>query len=189
MRILLLVLSLLPLFAMIAVYLDGLGIAALESLFRGIESSFDFLFPQPTDRLYYLCKFAGLSSLWLFVAAFWISPLRTYLRFDLVPFKKMIGGIAAGYALLHFLLFIAAHDFAIGKLLRLFVSHPFLAAGAAALAIMAISPWIRSWYRLLYLGIVLIVIHLLLGYRMLGSEHILAISLLTTALALRLIKR
>lgn len=189
MRIVLIFLALIPFTVMGAIFLDGLEMAWFESLRESLEAAFGFSFPHPSHRLYYLSKLAGLSSLWLFVAAFWITPLRTFVRFDFVPFKKLIGGFAVGYAFLHFGLFLASHGFSPVFLSRLLVTHTFLAAGMAALVVMAVVPWIKSWYRLVYLGVVLIIIHLLTGYRVLGPEHVLAITLLTTALALRLVKR
>ncbi|MCK9371754.1 MAG: hypothetical protein M0P91_01040 [Sulfuricurvum sp.] len=189
MRIVLIFLALVPFALMSAIFLDGWEMAWFESLRVSLEAAFGFSFPHPSHRLYYLSKLAGLSSLWLFVAAFWITPLRTFVRFDFVPFKKLLGGFAVGYAFLHLGLFFASHGFSPALLSRLSVTHPFLIAGMAALVVLALAPWIKAWYRLIYLGIVLIIIHLLTGYRVLGLEHILAISLLTTALALRLVKR
>ena len=69
------------------------------------------------------------------------------------------------------------------------VNHLFLSFGVAALLILALSPLVKASYKLLYLGIVAVMIHLLLGYKILHLEHIIAISLLATAMALRLIKR
>ncbi len=189
MRIVITFLALVPLFVMGAIFLDGWEMAWFESFREGIETTFGIRFPVPENRLYYLSGFSGLSAVWVLIAAFWVNPLRTYLRFDLVEFKKLLGAFAVGYGLLHLLLFLAAHRFDIATLGRLFGTHLFLAAGLGALLVMAIAPHVKAWYKLLYVGVVLVIVHLLLGYRTLAPEHIWMISLLSLGLALRLIKR
>lgn len=167
----------------------GMGIEWFDSLVIWGQNAFSYTLPSVGNKLYFLSKIAGVSALWLLILAFWVQPLRTYLRFDLVEFKKLFGGFAIGYALLHLLFFIAAHQFAIAHLGKLFFTHLFLSVGFAALLVLAITPNIKAWYKLLYIGIVLVIIHLLLGYRTLETSHIVAISLLSLGLALRLIKR
>jgi DMSO/TMAO reductase YedYZ heme-binding membrane subunit len=172
-----------------AVFLDGLELAGFETIRQWIENAFGIAFPEPRHRLYYLAKIAGISALWLLIAAFWVQPLRTCLRFDLVEFKKLLGAFTIGYALLHLILFVASHRFSLPALGELFVSHLFLGVGFAALLVIAITPHVKAWYKLLYIGVVLVIVHLLLGYRELTTPHILAITLLSLGLALRLIKR
>lgn len=189
MRIIIIFLALLPFITIVAVFLDGLQMGWFESIRQGLESTFGFRFPEPVHRLYFLSKLAGMSALSILIMAFWVNPLRTYLRFDLVEFKKLLGAFAVGYALLHLLLFIAAHHFSLPMMGKLFLLHPFLAVGLGALLVLSIAPQVKSWYRLIYIGVVLVIIHLLLGYRSLDMFHIVAISLLSLGLALRLVKR
>lgn len=167
----------------------GIGIEWFDELVVWGENTFSFSLPVVQNKLYFLSKMAGMSALWLFIFAFWVNPLRTYVRFDLVEFKKLLGAFAIVYALLHLLLFIAAHGFSFPIMGRLFVSHLFLTVGLAALLVLSIAPQVKAWYKLLYIGVVLVIIHLLLGYRTLETTHIVAISLLSLGLALRLIKR
>jgi hypothetical protein len=189
MRYIIVLLALIPLIFMGVIFLYGSGFVWFDELVIWFENAFSFTLPVVSSKLYYLSKVAGLSALWLLILAFWVQPLRTYIRFDLVEFKKLLGGFAVGYALLHLLFFIAAHQFSLGHIGKLFLSHLFLSVGFAALLILAIAPNVKAWYKLLYIGIVLVIIHLLLGYRMLETPHIIAISLLSLGLALRLIKR
>jgi len=170
-------------------FLYGSGIAWFDGLVVWGENAFSSSLPVVKNKLYFLSSVAGWSALWLLIFAFWVQPLRTFIRFDLVEFKKLLGGFAIGYALLHFLFFIAAHQFAIGYIGKLFINHLFLSVGLGALLILSIAPQVKSWYKFLYIGIVLVIIHLLLGYRTLEMSHIVAISLLSLGLALRLIKR
>ena len=170
-------------------FLYGSGIVWFDELVVWFENAFSFSLPTVNNKLYYLSKVAGLSALWLLILAFWVQPLRTYIRFDLVEFKKLIGGFAVGYATLHLLFFIAAHQFALGYIGKLFFNHLFLGVGFAALLVLSIAPNVKAWYKILYIGVVLVIIHLLLGYRTLETPHIIAISLLSLGLALRLIKR
>jgi len=171
------------------IFLYGSGMVWFDEGVVWLENAFSFSLPVVNHKLYYLSKVAGLSALWLLILAFWVQPLRTYIRFDLVEFKKLLGGFAIGYALLHLLFFIAAHQFAIGYIGKLFINHLFLSVGFGSLLVLSIAPQAKSWYKFLYIGIVLVIIHLLLGYRTLEMGHIVAISLLSLGLALRLIKR
>ena len=172
-----------------SVFLYGSGILWFDAGVVWLENAFSFALPVVSNKLYYLSKVSAVSALWILILAFWVNPLHTYARFDLREFKKLLGGFAIGYALLHVLFFIAAHQFAIGYIGKLFVNHLFLSVGMGALLVLSIAPQVKSWYKFLYIGIVLVIIHLLLGYRTLENTHIIAISLLSLGLALRLIKR
>jgi DMSO/TMAO reductase YedYZ heme-binding membrane subunit len=189
MRYVIIFLALIPMAAMGVVYLHGEGIGWCEALIGWGEHTFAYSVPHPQSRLYFLSIMASLSALWLLILAFWINPLHTFMRFDLVPFKRLIGGFAIGYAVLHVIFFAASHYFSVAYLGKLFFSYPFLAAGAGALVIFSVATWVRAWYRLLYIAVVLVIIHLLLGYRTLDMTHIVAVSLLSMGLALRLVKR
>jgi hypothetical protein len=189
MKYIIVLLSLIPLLFMSLFFLYGTGIEWFNALVVWLEKAFSFTLPVVNNKLYYLSKIAGLSALWLLVFAFWVQPLRTYIRFDLVEFKKLLGGFAVGYALLHLLLFIAAHNYSLRHIGELFLNHLFLAVGFGALLVLSIAPNVKAWYKFLYIGVVLVIIHLLLGYRILEMSHIIAISLLSLGLALRLIKR
>lgn len=170
-------------------FLYGIGIEWFDELVLWSVNTFSWTLPIVNNKLYYLSKVSGMSALWLLILAFWVQPLRTYIRFDLVEFKKLLGGAAVIYALLHLLFFIAAHQFSVAHIGKLLFSHLFLSVGLAALLLLAIVPNVKAWYKFLYIGIVLVIIHLLLGYRTLETTHITAISLLALGLALRLIKR
>jgi methionine sulfoxide reductase heme-binding subunit len=167
----------------------GMGIEWFDSFVVWIKQTFSIALPSGPDKLYLLTKVAGVSALWILILAFWVNPLHTYVRFDLREFKKLLGGFAVTYAALHLLFFIAAHQFAVAHLGKLFFTHLFLSVGLVALVVLAITPNVKAWYKLLYIGVVLVIIHLLLGYRSLSDLHITAISLLSLGLALRLIKR
>lgn len=189
MKYIIVFLSLIPMIAMGVFFFYGIGIEWFDELVVWGENTFSFSLPVVQNKLYFLSKMAGMSALWLLIFAFWVNPLRTYVRFDLVEFKKLLGAFAIVYALLHLLLFIAAHGFSFPIMGKLFVSHLFLTVGLAALLVLSIAPQVKAWYKLLYIGVVLVIIHLLLGYRTLETTHIVAISLLSLGLALRLIKR
>lgn len=189
MKYIIILLSLIPLVFMSLFFLYGVGIEWFDALVVWLEKAFSFNFPVVHNKLYYLSKISGLSALWLLIFAFWVQPLRTYLRFDLVEFKKLLGAFAVGYGVLHLVLFIAAHNYSLVHIGELFLNHLFLAVGFGALAILTITPNVKSWNKIIYIGVVLVIIHLLLGYRTLEMSHIIAISLLSLGLALRLIKR
>ena len=189
MRYIIVLLALVPLMFMGIFFLYGSGIAWFDELVVWGENAFSSSLPVVKNKLYFLSSVAGISALWLLILAFWVQPLRTYIRFDLVEFKKLLGGFAIGYAALHLLFFFASHQFALGHIGKLFFTHLFLTVGLGALLVLSITPHVKAWYKILYIGVVLVIIHLLLGYRTLDTHHIIAISLLSLGLALRLIKR
>lgn len=189
MKYLIVLLALFPMIGMGVLFVYGSGIEWFDELVVWSENAFAYHLPVVANKLYYLSKIAGISALWLLILAFWVQPLRTYFRFDLVEFKKLLGGFALGYGVFHFLLFIASHGFSISHIGKLFITHLFLSVGLGALVLLSIAPQVKSWYKFLYIGVVLVIIHLLLGYRSLETAHIIAISLLSFGLALRLIKR
>lgn len=172
-----------------AVYTHSLGFVWFDEAVAWCENAFTAHIPHPIHLFYYLSVMAGKSALWILIFSFWISPLYTFVRFDLREFKKLLGGFAVGYALLHLFFFAFAYGFSANALGNAMMNHPFLSFGVGALLILALSPWSKTGYKFLYLGVVAVIIHLLLGYKMLSLEHIVAVSLLATAMALRLIKR
>lgn len=189
MRYLLIFLALLPLWVIGSLFFYGMGFEWFDEIVAWTQNTFALPLPNMPNKLSYLSQIAGKSALWMLILAFWVNPLRTYLRFDLVEFKKLLGGFAVAYAVLHLFLFVAAHQFDLAHVGKLFLSHLFLVVGFGALLVLAVAPQVKSWYKFLYIGVVLVIIHLLLGYPALETPHIIGISLLSLGLALRLIKR
>ncbi len=172
-----------------AVYLHSFHFEWFDPFLGWIEHAFSIRIAEPPMMAYFLSTVAGRSALWILIAAFYVQPLYVWIRFDLREFKKLLGGFSVAYALLHGVLFIVAHDFALGHLGRLFTQHPFLSFGVAGVLLLSFAPLIKSWYKLLYIAVVLVMMHLMMGYDTLNHEHVLALSLLALGLALRLVKR
>ncbi|HEX5711039.1 MAG TPA: hypothetical protein VFX68_06795 [Sulfuricurvum sp.] len=189
MRYLIFFLALIPLLAMGVVYAHTLGFEWFDAAVVWCENAFGIHVFHPRHLFYYLSFMAGKSALWILIFAFWISPLYTFVRFDLREFKKTLGGFSIGYAFLHLLFFALAYGFSVNALSKAMMNHPFLSFGVGALLILALAPLSKAGYKFLYLGVVAVIIHLLLGDKILSLEHIVAVSLLATAMALRLIKR
>lgn len=189
MKYILIFLALIPFALMGTLLVYGTGIEWFDTCVAWCEQTFSLTLPSGPNRAYFISKIGGISALWILILAFWVNPLHTYVRFDLREFKKLLGGFAIFYGALHLVFFIVAHQFAVAHVGKLFFSHLFLSVGLGALLILAIAPQMKSWYKFLYIGVVLVIIHLLLGYRTLEMSHIWAISLLSLGLAIRLIKR
>lgn len=189
MKYLIILLALIPAFIVGTITMHSMGFGWFDNCVAWCENAFSLSVPHPVHLWYALSVVMGRSALWLLIIAFWISPAYVFLRFDLREFKKLLGGFAVGYAIVHLLFFALAHHWSLQSLGNAMVNHLFLSFGVAALLILALSPLVKASYKLLYLGIVAVMIHLLLGYKILHLEHIIAISLLATAMALRLIKR
>ncbi len=189
MKYLIILLALIPTFIAMTIYGHSMGMEWFDSCVAWCENAFSVSVPRPAHLWYYLSVVMGRSALWLLIIAFWVTPAYTYIRFDLREFKKLLGGFAVGYAVVHLLFFTLAHHWSPASLGNAMAHHLFLSFGAGALLILTLSPLFKTSYKLLYLGVVAVMIHLLLGYKTLHLEHIIAISLIAMAMALRLIKR
>jgi DMSO/TMAO reductase YedYZ heme-binding membrane subunit len=189
MKYLIILLALIPAFIVGTIIVHSMGFGWFDSCVVWCENAFGVIVPHPLHLWYYLSTLMGRSALWILIVAFWVTPAYTYIRFDLREFKKLLGGFAVGYAIVHLLFFALAHHWSLQSLGNAMVNHLFLSFGAGALLILALSPLSKASYKILYLGVVAMMIHLLLAYKILHLEHIIALSLLATAMALRLIKR
>jgi sulfoxide reductase heme-binding subunit YedZ len=123
----------------------------------------------------FLQHFTGNWTLRLIVATLAVTPLRKLLRLpDLIRFRRMVGLFAFFYGCLHFVTYLwLDKDFQLAEMLKDVGKRPFIAAGFAALALMAplavtsTAGWIRRlggkrWqrlHRLVYVAAVAAVAH------------------------------
>lgn len=153
----------------------------------------------PEDPLKFLITLSGKSSLWLLALALSITPLRSYLKINLLPYRRLLGLFAFFYAVIHVFLFIAIdQQFDIRGVIHEVTTKPFIAFGMGAFSILLLMALTSSkklfvkfkgWHKLVYIAVVLIAIHYLLSHKTVTLTHVAVVGILFSLLALRLLKR
>jgi methionine sulfoxide reductase heme-binding subunit len=159
----------------------------------------DFLGRFPNDPLKFTADLFGISAIHFLIATLSITPLRTYLKINLVKYRRLVGLWAFAYAFMHSLFFfIAENEGSLSLMYEDMIKRPFVFFGAGAfviLAMMAItSPkklyakFVR-WHKLVYLATVFIALHYMMSQKVIGLEVAVYVGILAGLLALRLLKR
>lgn len=153
----------------------------------------------PADPLKFLMHLSGLSALWLLVLTLTLTPLRVYLSLNLLKHRRFLGLFTFFYAFIHFLLFVGVdQQFDLHGIGHEIVTKPFIAFGMGAFAIVTLMAMtstkklfasFRAWHKLVYIAVVLIALHYLLGHKTITLHHIAVVGILFLLLALRLLKR
>ncbi|MGD9971123.1 MAG: sulfite oxidase heme-binding subunit YedZ [Sulfuricurvum sp.] len=153
----------------------------------------------PADPIKFLTDLSGNSALWLLAASLSISPLRAYLKINLLAYRRLVGMFAFTYALIHLGLYIAFdRQFDFRSIPDEVISKPFIAFGMGAfliLLLMALTSTkklfakFKGWHKLVYLAVAFIAIHYLMSHKTIAPHHIVVVGTLLTILALRLMKR
>lgn len=153
----------------------------------------------PNDPLKFLINLSGESALWLLALSLTITPLRSYLKINLLPYRRLLGLFAFFYALIHALLFIGIdQQFDIAGLIHEVRTKPFITFGMGAfliLLLMALTSTkklfvnFKGWHRLVYIAVVLIVVHYLMSHKTITWDNLSTACVLIFLLVLRLIKR
>lgn len=153
----------------------------------------------PTDPLKFMSDLSGSSALWILALTLAVTPLRSYLKINLLQYRRSLGLFAFFYALIHALLFIGVdQQFDVAGVIHEVMTKPFVAFGMGAFVIllmMALTstkklyPAFRGWHKLVYVAVVLISIHYLMGHKTVTITHVAVVGILFSLLALRLLKR
>ena len=153
----------------------------------------------PNDPLKFLINLSGESALWLLAVSLTITPLRSYLKINLLSSRRLLGLFAFFYALIHALLFIGIdQQFDVAGLIHEVTTKPFIAFGMGAfliLLVMALTSTkklfsnFKGWHRLVYIAVVLIVVHYLMSHKTITWDNLSTAGVLIFLLVLRLIKR
>lgn len=172
----------------------------LSDIFVFIERYVPFVLTRiPTDPLKFVSDLSGNSALWLLAFTLIISPLRAYLKVNLLKYRRLAGLFSFFYLFVHALLFVGIdQQFNIGGVLHEVSSKPFIAFGMGAFVIMALMaitstnglyPKFKGWHKLVYVAVVLIAIHYLMSHKTVTFTHVAVVGTLFSLLALRLLKR
>jgi len=153
----------------------------------------------PADPLKFLSDLSGNSALWLLAASLAVSPLKSYLKINLIKYRRLVGLGAFSYAAVHVLLFFGVdQQFSVPGVMHEVVNKPFIAFGMGAFAILSLMALtsgkglygkFKGWHKLVYIAVVLISIHYLMSHKTVTLTHASVVGTLCMLLALRLLKR
>lgn len=153
----------------------------------------------PTDPLKFLTDLSGDSAFWLLALTLTFTPVRVFLKLNLIRYRRLAGLFSFFYALIHAMLFIGIdQEFHVGGVIHEVLTKPFIAFGMGAFVIMLtmaltstkkLFGLLRTWHRMVYIAAVLIVVHYLMSHKTITWDHISMAGVLISLLVLRLIKR
>ncbi|MDD5158911.1 MAG: ferric reductase-like transmembrane domain-containing protein [Sulfuricurvum sp.] len=153
----------------------------------------------PTDPLKFLTDLSGDSAFWLLALTLTFTPVRVFLKLNLIRYRRLAGLFSFFYALIHAMLFIGIdQEFHVGGVIHEVLTKPFIAFGMGAFVIMLtmaltstkkLFGLFRTWHRMVYIAAVLIVVHYLMSHKTITWDHISMAGVLISLLVLRLIKR
>ncbi|MDD2265542.1 ferric reductase-like transmembrane domain-containing protein [Sulfuricurvum sp.] len=153
----------------------------------------------PNDPLKFLTNLSGNSAFWLLALTLTFTPVRVFLKLNLIRYRRTAGLFSFFYVLIHAMLFIGIdQEFHIHGVIHEVVTKPFIAYGMGAFIIMLtmaltsskkLFGMFRTWHRMVYIAVVLIVVHYLMSHKTITWDNIAMGGVLISLLVLRLIKR
>lgn len=163
------------------------------------ESGGGFLGKFPHDPLKFTADLLGITAIQFLIATLSVTPIRVYLKINLIKYRRLLGLWTFAYALLHSLFFfIADNEGNLSLMYADMLKRPFVFFGAGAFAIllfMALTSFKKlfakfvKWHKLVYLAAVLIALHFMMAQKVIGLDVIAYVGALLGLLVLRLLKR
>lgn len=157
-----------------------------------------FLGKLPNDPLKFMADLLGITAIQFLIAALSVTPLRLYLKINLLKYRRLLGLWAFAYALMHSLyFFLAVNEGSLAMMLADIIKRPFVLFGAGALVILAFMAVTSTkklfarfvkWHRLVYLAAVLIALHYMMSQKIIGLHVAVYVAVLAALLAIRLFK-
>ena len=158
-----------------------------------------FLGKFPNDPLKFMADLLGITAIQFLIATLSVTPLRSYLKINLIKQRRLLGLWTFTYAFMHSLFFfIADNEGSFALMYADMLKRPFVLFGASAfliLLMMAItspkklfSKFVK-WHKLVYLAAVLIALHFMMSQKVIGFDVVVYVGVLAGLLALRLLKR
>ncbi len=158
-----------------------------------------FLGKFPHDPLKFMADLLGITAIQFLIASLTVTPLKSYLKINLLKYRRLLGLWSFFYALMHSLFFfIAENEGSVSMMLRDAYKRPFVFFGLSAFVILLIMALTSSkalygkfmqWHKLVYLAAVFIAIHYMMSQKVIGFDVLMYVGLLVFLLVLRLLKR
>lgn len=200
MRILIWIGALLPIVYALLRFSVGFQPEWLLGFFAYLEHFIPLILTKsPNDPLKFLTNLSGDSAFWLLALTLTFTPVRVFLKLNLIRYRRLAGLFSFFYAFIHAMLFIGIdQEFHVRGIIHEVLTKPFLAYGMGAFVIMLtmaltstkkLFGLFRTWHRMVYIAAVLIVVHYLMSHKTITWDNISMAGVLISLLVLRLIKR
>lgn len=158
-----------------------------------------FLGTFPNDPLKFTADLLGITAIQFLIATLSVTPLKSYLKLNLIKYRRLLGLWTFAYALMHSLFFfLFDNEGSLSMMYADMLKRPFVFFGASAfiiLLMMAVTSHKKlfskfiKWHKLIYLAAVLISLHYMMSQKVIGMSVMVYVMLLAGLLALRLLKR
>ncbi len=163
------------------------------------QSGGSFLGTFPNDPLKFTADILGISAVQFLIVTLTITPLKSYLKINLVKYRRLLGLWAFAYAFMHSLFFFfVENEGSVSMMLSDAYKRPFVFFGLSAFLILLMmamtspkklySKFVK-WHKLVYLAAVLIALHFMMSQKIIGTEVLVYVGILGALLVLRLLKR
>lgn len=163
------------------------------------ENGGSFLGRFPNDPLKFSADLLGITAIHFLIATLSITPIRSYLKINLVKYRRLVGLWTFAYAFMHSLFFfIADNEGSFTLMYEDMIKRPFVFFGAGAfliLTMMAVTSPKKlyakflKWHKLVYLAAVFIALHFMMSQKVIGLNVAIYVGILAGLLAIRLLKR
>ncbi len=163
------------------------------------EHGGSFLGKSPNDPLKFMADLLGINAIHFLIATLSVTPLKSYLKINLIKYRRLLGLWSFAYALMHSLFFfIADNGGSISMMIQDAYKRPFVFFGLVAfliLGMMALTSFKKlyskfvKWHKLVYVATVCIALHFMMSQKVIGLDVALYVAVLASLLALRLLKR
>lgn len=153
----------------------------------------------PNDPLKFVADLLGISAIQFLIVTLSITPIKSYLKINLIRYRRLVGLWTFAYAFMHSMFFfIADNEGSLSMMIADAYKRPFVFFGLSAFLIlfmMAVTSHKKlfskfvKWHKLVYLAAVLISLHYMMSQKIIGMDVVIYVVILTGLLALRLLKR
>jgi len=153
----------------------------------------------PNDPLKFIADLLGITAIQFLIATLTVTPLKSYLKINLIKYRRLLGLWSFTYAFMHSLFFfIADNEGNVSLMIEDAYKRPFVFFGLSAFLIlfmMAITSHKKlfskfvKWHKLVYLAAVFISLHYIMSQKVVGLDVAVYVGVLVGLLVLRLLKR
>ncbi len=158
-----------------------------------------FLGTFPNDPLKFTADLLGITAIQFLIATLSVTPLKSYVKINLIKYRRLLGLWTFAYAFMHSLFFfLADNEGSLSMMYADMLKRPFVLLGAIAFLILLMMALTSAkklyaifvkWHKMVYLATVLIALHYMMSQKVIGMNVMVYVAILTGLLALRLIKK
>jgi methionine sulfoxide reductase heme-binding subunit len=148
------------------------------------ESFTGIIGEKVADPVKFILDLAAITAVQFLMASLFVTPLRKYLKFNLVKYRRLLGLWAFTYALIHVSLFLMQlfldTGFDPASIYEELIKKPFIFIGLIAFLILlfiALTSLKKlyakfvKWHKLVYVAIVLVSIHFMMSQKILSTTE------------------